>query len=183
MKKKPEITAEDQNLFRNAVQDVRPLKKTNRISPLPHRKNPYHRKQSINTDETESERYRISDFLQNDDFCNSNEHLIYKKSGIQNQQLKKLKQGKLTIEASLDLHGLNINQARSQLDTFIQYCMSQEFRCITIIHGKGSHGKMPILKSMVNHWLQQIPDVLAFSSAQTHHGGAGALYVLLRKNR
>ena len=38
------------------------------------------------------------------------------------------------------------------------------------------------IKSYVNHWLREIPEVLAYHSAQRHHGGVGAVYVLLRKS-
>ena len=39
-----------------------------------------------------------------------------------------------------------------------------------------------MLKSYVNKWLPNLPEVMAFHSAQQHHGGAGAVYVLLKKN-
>ncbi|MGY8862749.1 MAG: Smr/MutS family protein, partial [Pseudomonadales bacterium] len=39
-----------------------------------------------------------------------------------------------------------------------------------------------IIKSHVNHWLQQLDAVLAFTSALPKDGGTGALYVLLKKS-
>ena len=50
-------------------------------------------------------------------------------------------------------------------------------------HGKGEDSATPArLKSYTNAWLRQLPEVLAFHSAQRRHGGYGATYVLLRKN-
>ncbi|HET8706021.1 MAG TPA: Smr/MutS family protein, partial [Pseudomonadales bacterium] len=44
-------------------------------------------------------------------------------------------------------------------------------------------GREPILKSSVNHWLRQLPQVLAFCSAQPKDGGLGAVYVLVKLQR
>ena len=52
-----------------------------------------------------------------------------------------------------------------------------------ITHGKGElRDKPALLKSCVNHWLKELDSVLAFHSAQPHHGGSGASYVMLRKS-
>ena len=42
--------------------------------------------------------------------------------------------------------------------------------------------KPGILKSFVNKWLPELPAVLAYHTAQRHHGGSGATYVLLKKS-
>ncbi len=108
---------------------------------------------------------------------------LQQNSGLQKRQLKKLKQGKIPIEASIDLHGYTVEQARRELQLFIHHCQAQEIRCICIVHGKGSrneHGKA-ILKTAVHHWLSQAPEILALTSAQAKNGGTGALYVLLKK--
>ncbi|MCV6604775.1 MAG: Smr/MutS family endonuclease, partial [Porticoccaceae bacterium] len=52
-----------------------------------------------------------------------------------------------------------------------------------VTHGKGEMRHKPaLLKSCVNHWLRQLDVVLAFHTAQRHHGGSGATYVMLRKS-
>ena len=53
-----------------------------------------------------------------------------------------------------------------------------------IIHGKGQSNKaaQAKLKSYVNRWLPDLPEVQAFCSAQPQHGGVGAAYVLLAKS-
>lgn len=52
---------------------------------------------------------------------------------------------------------------------------------VKIVHGKGAHTGQTLLKTYVNGWLPQLPDVLAFVSALPRDGGAGAVYVLLRR--
>ena len=58
-------------------------------------------------------------------------------------------------------------------------------RCVRIIHGKGygSNNKGPIIKPLVNKWLQQRNEILAFCSARPIDGGTGAVYVLLKSLR
>ncbi|AGF48507.1 small MutS-related protein [Candidatus Kinetoplastibacterium oncopeltii TCC290E] len=98
--------------------------------------------------------------------------------------VKFLKFGKWRIEASLDLHSLCIESARSAFINFIGRCIENNVRCICIIHGKGygsSPENGPILKGKVRSWLVQTTEIRAFSEAAERNGGSGALIVLLRK--
>lgn len=110
--------------------------------------------------------------------------LLWATCGVQNSQLKRLRKGQLAIEASIDLHGLNIDQARQQLQTFLLAAYRQSLRTVQVVHGKanGSASGKPVIKNQVNIWLRQHPQVLGFSSCQPRHGGVGAVYVLLRRN-
>ncbi|WP_331712932.1 Smr/MutS family protein [Legionella spiritensis] len=110
--------------------------------------------------------------------------LSYASHGIPAKRFRELKAGQIRWQARLDLHGLTIETARETLPGFIVQQYEKAHRCVLIIHGKGSHhGEPPILKNLVNHWLRQIPVVLAFHSAQPRDGGTGALYVLLKRRR
>ena len=104
------------------------------------------------------------------------EHLFFARHSIQMKTLKKLKQGKLNLQAKLDCHGLTLSEADMALKKFLVDCQSKDLRILLIIHGKGS-GK---LKSAICKWLEENPLTLAFSSALPCHGGTGALYLLLR---
>ena len=88
-------------------------------------------------------------------------------------------------EQGIDLHGLSIDEARDQLSNFIRSCYYQGCQTVLVIHGKAysQSGSLPLLKSYTNDWLRQLPEVLAFSSAQAKDGGAGALYVLLKRKK
>lgn len=111
------------------------------------------------------------------------DYLFYFQQGVQNKIIRKMRSGKIRIEATLDLHQLNKEQARAEFTRFIDNCYQHELRCICIIHGKGyrSGSDAPILKNLVNHWLQDINTVLGFCSCPQNLGGTGAVLVLLKR--
>ncbi|NVK21285.1 MAG: DNA endonuclease SmrA [Kangiellaceae bacterium] len=117
------------------------------------------------------------DMVQPDDW------LEYKNDGVQEGVYKKLRLGKYDIEARIDLHRRTVKEARDDVYYFIQGCMKRDKRLVLITHGKGERSEpKAVLKSYVNHWLQQLTDVIAFHSAQKQHGGVGSVYVLLKKS-
>ncbi len=107
----------------------------------------------------------------------------FARSGVTPQRLRKLQRGHWPIEATLDLHGLNREQARLQLVDFLRRCTARQVQCARIIHGRGLSSPQgePVLKQMTRHWLRQHADVLAFVEARPEDGGAGAVVVLLRR--
>jgi len=107
--------------------------------------------------------------------------LSWHKPHMPKNRLLALKKGNIPWDAQLDLHGLTQEDAFNTLCQFITTCRYHQHRSVLIIHGKGARlTEAPILKNQLYHWLQQLPEVLAFHSTQPRHGGAGALYVLLR---
>lgn len=112
------------------------------------------------------------------------EFLLWGRDGVQDSQLRRLKAGQIAFEGSIDLHGMTVEKARSELWEFLAEAQRLEVRCVRITHGKSNRldGRRPMLKSHVNTWLRQHSAVLGFSSCQPKHGGAGALYVLLKRN-
>ncbi|MBD8493910.1 Smr/MutS family protein [Pseudomonas syringae] len=109
--------------------------------------------------------------------------LHWARDGVQEGQMRKLKLGQIAFEGSLDLHGMNVEMARETLWAFLAEATKLEVRCVRVTHGKAQRldGKRPMIKSHVNTWLRQHPQVLGFCSCQARHGGAGALYVLLKR--
>ncbi|SDK64261.1 DNA endonuclease SmrA [Microbulbifer yueqingensis] len=109
--------------------------------------------------------------------------LEFKRDGVQNGVYRNLRLGKYQVDARLDLHRHTVEMARRAVFEFVRDCLEADVRCALITHGKGEGRKHPaLLKSCVNAWLPQLPEVLAFHSAQKQHGGLGATYVLLRKS-
>ena len=88
----------------------------------------------------------------------------------------------ITVDGEIDLHGMTGAEAREALRVFIAEATARRMTCVRVIHGKGrrSGPRGPVLKNVVNLWLQRSDDVLAFGSARTVDGGSGAVYVLLR---
>lgn len=106
--------------------------------------------------------------------------------GLNNKILNELKSGHYSPEANLDLHGKNVDQSYDALIGFIRENFRLGRRCLLVITGRGINSPQgqSVLKEEVQHWLTREPlkrVIIAFSSAQPKHGGAGALYVLLRK--
>src|SRR5262245_11453857 len=100
---------------------------------------------------------------------------------------ERLRRGQLPIEGKLDLHGLTQGEAHDQLGGFIAISQKQGRRCILVVTGKGLWREgAGILRENVPRWLNERPNrarVLAVAQAQPQHGGAGALYVLLKRLR
>ena len=107
----------------------------------------------------------------------------YLKRGLGPDVLKNLKRDKWPIEASLDLHGSTLEQARDRLDQFLQSCLTHGVKCVRIVHGKGYGSKegTPVLKDAVRSWLTQFEAVLAYTECSEQNGGSGALQALLIK--
>lgn len=105
-------------------------------------------------------------------------YLTYKVASLQNSIFSQLKQGKIRWYDAVDLHGSSIEEAREAISKLIFQARQNKENCVKIVHGKGADS---ILKTCVNGWLRQIPEVLAFCSAPNEQGGNGAVLVLLKQ--
>lgn len=181
-KKPPSVSAEDRDLFREAVSDVRPLADAGKIEVPKKRPSPRARQREL--DEAQVLEDMLSDPIDLAD-VETGEELLFSRNGVQPATIKKLRKGQFAIEAELDLHRMTSEEARLATSTFLKMAHQSGKRCIRIIHGKGlgSPNKLPVLKTKVNHWLKQRDEVLAFCSARPADGGTGAVYVLLRAQR
>ena len=93
---------------------------------------------------------------QHSHIISSEETMSYFQQPLSKNHLKKLQQGELLIQAKLDLHGLQIENARIILCDFITKHARLGYKCVLIIHGKGGiYNEIPILKNHVHDWLQQ----------------------------
>lgn len=108
--------------------------------------------------------------------------------GLDIKTFQQLKAGALSVNAHLDLHGMTTDQAKESLLFFIRESYLQGHRCVLIVTGRGrnSPGGQAVLRREAETWLTHEPlkrVVLSFCTAQPKDGGAGALYVLLRKHK
>ncbi|MDE2647419.1 MAG: Smr/MutS family protein [Paracoccaceae bacterium] len=106
----------------------------------------------------------------------------------------KMKAGKIDPEATLDLHGYRLTQAKSALRGFLFRAYESKKRLVLIITGKGKPKAewdlnldyRGVLRNEVPVWLEEAPLaglILSVKKANSKHGGGGALYVYLRKNK
>jgi DNA-nicking Smr family endonuclease len=108
---------------------------------------------------------------------------------------RKIRGGRVEIEARVDLHGMRQHEAHAALKRFVMSCQSRGLRYVLIITGKGkaigsqaahigeAERERGVLKRNVPRWLEE-PDlravVVSFTEAAVQHGGEGAIYVHLR---
>lgn len=109
--------------------------------------------------------------------------LGFKRPGVQDRQFDQLKAGKLPWRHAVDLHGCTLEQAREAVLQLLAEARREQINVVRIVHGKGHVNGQALLKTAVNGWLRQLPDVLAFASADARNGGTGAVLVLLRRAR
>jgi DNA-nicking Smr family endonuclease len=171
---------DDARLFQQMMGDVRPLKTEPKVMPAA--KPPPARPPAASPASEPLGPYAERDHAPP---VEAEEFLQFARSGIQHRVMKQLKRGDIPTEAELDLHGLRITQAGQQLHQFLQTAQAYHLRCVLVVHGKGSRSQAgtPRIKTQVNAWLRDSPNVLAFCSAQARQGGTGALYVLLKTGR
>ena len=97
---------------------------------------------------------------------------------------RRLHRGDFSIQAHIDLHGLNVEEAKEAFEAFLKKAVNSGKSAVLIIHGRGlSSPAEPVLKNKVREWLSHgywLKWVIAYASAQSYDGGAGATYVLLR---
>ena len=185
MKKK-----EDSDIFISLVKGVTPLKKKNNLKkPIPKQKTkfkknelkksttqikadipPKIKKTSINTNELNSELQATN---------------------------RKLKRGKITINKRVDFHGTSLGEARQIFIHTIDECYSKNHRCILFVTGKGINKKpednlKPTrlyygkIRDSFTDWLKEDKikqKILNVQQAGPKHGGDGAFFVYLRKNK
>lgn len=109
----------------------------------------------------------------------------------------RLRRGVLMPEARLDLHGFSEAVAHGALLSFLRSAQKRDHRLVLVITGKGARpapdapfdmaqDRRGVLKSAVPRWLKEAPLaalIAAVRPAHRRHGGDGALYIYLRKNR
>lgn len=114
-------------------------------------------------------------------------------NNIDRRTAEKLRKGEFKIERRLDLHGLTEKEAFEAVGNFIRNAYLQNLRCVLVITGKGLnrdtddwYTRKGILREAVPAWFNTLelrPLILAVCHATQEDGGAGALYVLLRRKR
>jgi DNA-nicking Smr family endonuclease len=171
---------DEAELFRRAMQDVRPLKRAARVSggarpPRPRARFARAERAAVLAESLLAPGPYID--------AQPGDELLYRRPGVPEQVLRAMRRGTYRIEAELDLHGLRAQEAVLQLAQFLQRARARSLQCVRIIHGKGlrSGQNGPVLKHAVNTVLRRAEPVLAFTSAPPRAGGTGATLVLLRR--
>ena len=102
---------------------------------------------------------------------------------------QRLARGREGIDATIDLHGLTQAEAHAALTHFLRRASAGGARLVLVITGKGGREDFAdrgVLRRQVPHWLtsRELRDhVVGFDAAHVAHGGDGALYVRVRRQR
>lgn len=174
-------------LFRDAVKDAAPLRKTDqanvfRSAPQPHAR----QREADELDALEASQLAMYPSPMSWDIgADIEDEQSFLRGAVSPDLLRKLRRGQWTIDAEIDLHHHTQDEAHQTLMEFMRKARASGWRCVRIIHGKGlsSHQKIPVLRSKVRRWLQQKDEVLAYCEPRPNGGGSGAVLVLLRGAR
>lgn len=182
----PPERADPHTLFRDATRDVKRI----RAKPAPpEAPKPKPKAAFTRADQhavlRESLQPELNPVLDDPALLEAGDELAFRRNGIPETTLRKLRRGHFAVDAELDLHGLTGPQARAVLRDFLGEHIHRRSRCVRIVHGKGlrSGPRGPVLKNVVNRDLRRIAAVAAFGSARQVDGGGGAVYVLLNTAR
>lgn len=171
------MSEDDANAFRKAMTGVRPLP-ARKVPPAPPKPRAIARFSRAERDCVLREGQRLPHDLATLD---GDGHVAFKRAGVREDVLRRLRRGQFAVEGEIDLHGLRRHDTHEALREFIRLAIARRLRCVRVIHGKGlrSGPGGPVLKHVVNDWLSRIENVAAFASARPVDGGTGAVYVLL----
>lgn len=187
----PARPPDDEQLFAQAMADTRPLgAKVQRREPPEKTKEfpmprPYHER------EEEEVMHALRELVDGEiTFAieETDEYIEGMVEGLDPDILRKLRRGEYSLQDDLDLHGNTREEAKAAVEAFLFRAILDGKRCVLIVHGRGlgSKDRIPVLKNSLVQWFTHgalRKKVLAFATAQPVDGGAGALYVLLRKSR
>jgi DNA-nicking Smr family endonuclease len=117
---------------------------------------------------------------------------------FERRKVRQIASGKVEIRACVDLHGLRQQDAHARLRAFLFDAYAQGHKTVLVITGKGGvepadrldhlagERQRGVIRRNVPLWLEE-PDlraiVVSYTQAGPRHGGAGALYVQLRRGR
>lgn len=110
---------------------------------------------------------------------------------VDGRTLRRIKQGKIKIDARIDLHGDRFDAARENFRRFIARAAHQGHRCVLVITGKGAppdgdQSGRGVIRRALPGWAAEAPLdqwILRLETAKERDGGAGAVYVYLRRAR
>ncbi len=175
----------DDDLWAEAVTGVRPLRPG---AVVVHRAPPSHRAEPFWHPDLDALR-ALEALVSGDapfDVADSDEFIEGRVPGLDPGIVRRLRRGEFAVQGHVDLHGMSREEAKVAVDDFLRKARAAGKRCVLLVHGRGIHSRdqVPILKEALRTWLTTNRfgrHVLAFATARPVDGGAGAVYVLLRR--
>jgi DNA-nicking Smr family endonuclease len=177
---------DDETMLRRALEGVRPLNGDRRARmplepPMTH---------TIVNEDAEVIA-QLSDLVSGQlpfDITESDEYVEGYRVGLDPRLVSELRRGKFAVQAHFDMHGMIQGDAKEALKAFVIASVRKGLRTVLVVHGRGlrSPGGHSVLKHASAGWLSHGAiggHVLAFATARAADGGAGATYVLLKREK
>ncbi|XKE47389.1 DNA endonuclease SmrA [Halomonas organivorans] len=178
-------TPHDDADFRSLMGDVRPLSRGHdRAHPGRRRQGPS--EAQLARRESAAGAGEADDILSDDfvDLVPPFDPLDFRRDGIQQGVVDRLRHGGYPVQASLHLLRRPLEECRRSLPVFLRDAVEHDLRSVLIVHGRGREIDSPpnVLRSYLAKWLAAFDEVQAFVSASQADGGLGATWVMLRKS-
>jgi DNA-nicking Smr family endonuclease len=183
-RQRPSVEANEEKLFQEAMEDVVPIGRESILNEAVGAK-------TLKAPEQDPEAEalaRLEDLVERGDgfvVSDTPEYMEGIGYGVNPEMARRLHRGDFSIQGHLDLHGFVVEDAKEAFEKFLREALFSGKRAVLVIHGRGlSSRKEPVLKTKVKEWLTSGPWrkwIIAFTSARSYDGGAGATYVLLRQ--
>lgn len=170
---------EDRALFRAAMRGVRRLRTEPRMQAAPPGPRPRARFARAERQAVLNESLGFTSPLE--PIAETGDALLFRRQGVSDGVLRKLRTGQYRVDAEIDLHGLTAAGVEPVLRESLADALHHGAHVLRVIHGKGlrSGNCGPVLKLVAGNYLQRVGAVLAFASAREVDGGSGAILVLL----
>jgi DNA-nicking Smr family endonuclease len=182
------LSDEERELFESTMNQSAPLKKSSRRRKLPAPAKPP-------SGAKRQEKAETPEVIQ------TPQRHARRTIGIDGNTAERLRRGQLEPQARLDLHGMTERDAHRALVTFVRAARLRKLRLLLVVTGKGGAAERKnenetvfdlgldmrargILRNLTPRWLREpgLANMVAdVREAHRRHGGAGALYVYLRK--
>lgn len=188
---KPTPLIPDQEVWQQVVQSARPLKKAANVVPQPLAPLP----KVYKPEGAPAAAYATAEAKQKAPLPHGRQS--DKPAPQMDKRLRqRFERGELPVEARIDLHGLTLANAERALSKFLRDGIALQKRCLLVITGKGSvrsdneieimQKGRGVLRAWLPDYLRRGPwrdQILGVAPARKEMGGAGAFYVLLRRQR
>jgi DNA-nicking Smr family endonuclease len=174
------VTKSDEEIFRDAMADVREIRE---FRKLPLKSPPKFKQMRPVKDDSLEILQQIVNGKGKITLADTAEYIEWSSPKVRKDIIRRLHNGDFSVQDSIDLHGMTLGVAEEAFFAFLREALKNHLFCIKVIHGRGLRSPNgPVLKGAVKKWLRGAFSkwVLAYVTAQDCDGGLGATYIILK---
>lgn len=170
----------DEEIFVEAMAEVREIRE---FREIPLRKAPERKPRFLRRDDSCALLSEIVSGKGKIRLSDTGEYMEWTRPELRKDITKKLHRGDFSIQDSIDLHGMTVDEAEHELCLFFREAVRKRLFCVKVIHGRGLRSPGgPVLKEALKHWLHGSfrKWIAAYATAKDCDGGLGATYIILK---